>query len=306
MHIDPHDAGLRLEKFRKEEALEDYFSRLNRYLMAFNCEEVAPDPTFPLIYVVGLPRSGTTLLSQLISRYLPVGYINNLIARFWLNPAVGIRLSQAILGQQARERIEFKSTHGVTADPWGPHEFGYFWRHWLRLDEAQTHKLEQGHLDGIDRKGLQKALSGTAAAFAAPVVFKNIICGLQAEFLTQVHSSSLFVYIERDPRAVEASLIRSRNERYGDPAVWWSLKPSTYDEISRIQLPAEQIGRQVVDGARDFAFELAKPGVHSIRISYEELCADPVKCLNTIADAVTALGYPVSLLGQPPVLTPSR
>jgi hypothetical protein len=306
MHHDPHEAGQRLKDFRKEEALEEYLARLNRYLLPFDGDKDLCGPVYPVIYVVGLPRSGTTLLSQLISRYLPFGYINNIIARLWLNPVVGIRLSQAILGSEARERIVFESTHGVTADPWGPHEFGYFWRHWLRLDDAPTHKLSPEHLENVDRTGLRNMLRAMIGAFAAPLVFKNIICGLQAEFLSQLYPSTLFVLIERDPKAVAASLLRSREARYGDPAIWWSLKPSTYHEISRIQPTAAQIDRQIADSARDFALELAKPGVRFIRFSYENLCSDPVKCLNMIAGEVTALGHPVSLLGRPPALKRSH
>lgn len=303
---DPHDAGQRLDQFRKNEPLEQFLLRLNHFLKDFEADDGAPVNAFPAIYVVGLPRSGTTLLSQLISRYLPVGYINNLIARLWLNPVAGIRLSQAVFGPVIRQRIELASTHGVTADPWGPHEFGYFWRHWLRLDEAPTHKLPQETLDRIDRTGLRSILDRMAASFDAPIVFKNIICGLQAEILTQVRPNSLFVLIERNPAAVAASLLRSRKERYGDASVWWSLKPSTYDEISRIQPLEAQIERQIADGAHDFSQELAKPGVRSIRFSYEDLCSDPVDCLQMVADAASIREYPLALLGSPPHLTASR
>lgn len=303
---DPHDAAPRLDQFRKDESLENYLVRLNHFMQGFEAGEGAAGSAFPAIYVVGLPRSGTTLLSQLISRYLPVGYVNNLIARLWLNPVAGIRLSQAIFGPDIRDRIALASTHGVTADPWGPHEFGYFWRHWLRLDEAPTHKLPQATLAKIDRTGLRLVLDRMAAAFDAPIVFKNIICGLQAEFLTEVRHNSLFVLIQRDPQAVAASLLRARKERYGDATVWWSLKPGSYGEISRLSSPQAQIERQIADGARDFEHELAKPGVRSIRFTYEDLCADPVKCLQMVADATKTLGYPLALLGSPPPMTASR
>ena len=274
---DPHDAGQRRECFRKDEGLEDYFTRLNAHLATFDQGEELSDAVFPLIYIVGLPRSGTTLLSQLISRYLPVGYINNLIARFWRNPVMGIRLSQVVFESDIRRKIELASTHGVTAEPWGPHEFGYFWRHWLRLDEASTHKLSRTHLDSLDHAGLAMTLNRMAAAFQSPVVFKNIICGFQAEFLTKIRPNSLFVLIERDPKAVAESLLRSRQQRYDDVSVWWSLKPSTFDEIRRLPTAQAQIERQITDGRSDFDSELSKSDVNFIRISYEDLCRDPIK-----------------------------
>lgn len=308
MITDPHEAGVRLNAFQKDEVLEQYLVLLNRHLEGFSPEEAIADAgrNHPIIYIVGLPRSGTTLLSQLVSRYFPVGYINNLIARFWLNPAVGIRLSQVVFGSDVREKISLKSTHGVTTDPWGPHEFGYFWRYWLKLDESRTHKLSAEILKKIDRAGLGLVLNRMAGAFCAPLVFKNIICGLQASLLSEIRPNSLFVLIERDPKAVAVSLLRSRKERYGNASVWWSLKPSTYEEICTLKSPEEQIERQLRDGARDFQEELAKPGINFIRLSYEGLCADPAGSLQQIANATASLGYPMSLLGAPPQLTASR
>jgi hypothetical protein len=306
MLSDPHDAAQRLDVFQKDALLERYLAQLNLYLQGFGGKGDENGASFPLIYVVGLPRSGTTLLSQLISRYLRVGYINNLIARFWLNPVAGIRLSQAVFGTDIRERIDLVSRHGVTADPWGPHEFGYFWRYWLQLDGSPTHKLLPELLDRIDRALLRQVLDRMAGAFDAPIVFKNIICGLQAKFLSDLRPDTLFVLIERDPKAVAVSLLRSRKERYGDDSVWWSLKPSTYAEIRAITSPEDQIERQIFDGARDLHEELAKPGVNSIRLTYEALCSDPVKCLQIVANEMTSLGYPMSLLGSPSPLTPSR
>ena len=49
------------------------------------------------IHIIGAPRSGTTLLSQLLLSYTQVGYINNLIAAFWNAPLYGIHLSKKLL-----------------------------------------------------------------------------------------------------------------------------------------------------------------------------------------------------------------
>ena len=41
---------------------------------------------YPIIFIVGVPRSGTTLLSQLLIEHLDIGYINNHIAKYWMAP----------------------------------------------------------------------------------------------------------------------------------------------------------------------------------------------------------------------------
>lgn len=305
MKPDPHESGERLPAFRKSVEVEAFWAGVNRCLESFEAGEGEPEAQggrFPLIFLAGLPRSGTTLLSQLVSRFLPVGYINNLIAKFWLNPVVGIRLSQEVLGEDARRRIELRSSHGVTGEPWGPHEFGYYWRHWLRLDEAPTHRVPLEILEKIDQAALRRSLNGMAQAFQAPVAFKNIICGLQAGWLSRVRPGSLFVYISREPGAVRRSILRCRGERYGDPGIWWSLKPGDYERMRGLPTPEEQVEAQVAGGAREFEEELSKPGVQVHRLTYEGLCEDPGRELEGIAEACARLGVRMRLLGEVPAL----
>jgi hypothetical protein len=289
MRQDPHEPTDRLEAFRKSAALEDYFDALNLALARADLPMRSGDGEaargLPILYVVGVPRSGTTLLSQLISRYLPVGYIDNLIARFWLRPSVGIRLSRAVLGTDARREIRLQSTHGATAGVAGPHEFGYFWRHWLGLDRSATHKLDPEELARIDATGLKDALEvEILGSFGAPTVFKNVICGLQASFLSGLHPSSVFVMIHRDPVDAAQSILRARQARYGSESKWWSLKPSSYQEIVEIPDPIGQVARQVRDIHREMTAELRRPGVRALHVDYSRLCEDPAGTLRRIGE----------------------
>jgi LPS sulfotransferase NodH len=292
MEHDPHEAVQRLARFRKSADAERFFLALNRAIASADLPgpSAASASGLPLIYIVGAPRSGTTLLSQVVSRYLPVGYISNLAARFWLRPSVGIALARTVLGDDARSRIGFKSAFGVTDAPEGPHEFGYFWRHWLRLDQAPTHHLSDTALATLDSAGLRHALEHEIlASFGTPVAFKNVICGFHAAFLSSLHPASLFVHITRDLRATAASVLHSRNQRYGAYDTWWSLKPSTYPFFPAPCDAADEVVRQVVDCRREMTAELARPGVHALSVEYGDFCRDPLAVLRRIADAAADL-----------------
>jgi hypothetical protein len=219
---------------------------------------------------------------------LPLGYINNLISRFWLRPSVGIRLSEALLGPDAGGDIELRSRFGTTADLAGPHEFGYFWRYWLRLDEAATHSPGPADLSRVDWAGLGAALRDEVLApFGRPVVFKNTVCGLYAPALATIHERSLFVHVERDPLVTAASILKTRLERYGSYDNWWSMKPSTYPFPAGLG-PEAQVARQVIDLQREMRQALAQPGVRSLRVDYEKLCEDPALWLDRIAAEIGA------------------
>ena len=311
MDSDPHEARPRTERFAKNVLDERFLQALNE-LVSKAAFPVSPDPQdpteLPIIYLVGLPRSGTTLLSQLVSRQLEVGYINNLVARFWLRPSVGVRLSHALLGGVRRDAIQLTSTFGVTSDIVGPHEFGYFWRHWFNLDVQPSHHLTPAAERRVDEDGLRNALEQELLAeFRMPIVFKNVICGFHARLLTALHPQSLFVMIRRDLHDVAASILHARQQRHGDYRSWWSLKPSTYVAISRIDDPGHQVARQVKDCLSEMTTELARPTVNTISVEYEDLCLQPAKVLENICVKLAAMGTHLALSSELcPVLTPSR
>ncbi|MBM3525920.1 MAG: sulfotransferase, partial [Alphaproteobacteria bacterium] len=287
---DPHEISPRLHA--KDPDRERFLAQFNDWIAGMPLDASADDgDRLPLIYIVGAPRSGTTLVSQLISKYLDVGYINNLIARFWRRPLAGIRLSEICLGADARKEISLQSSYGVTSDIAGPHEFGYFWRQWLGLDHTATHHLTAPELERVDVDGLGRVLrSEVLGGFRRPTVFKNVICGFQAPLLTSVHPRSLFIHVTRDRFVTAASILAARHARYGTYDAWWSLKPSTFDEIRGLGSPAEQVARQVRDCREEFAAALSAPGVHHIEVAYESLCRSPREQLARVCDAVRPLG----------------
>ena len=134
---------LRAEKYRKNEDEESFLIRLNNNLARTEHLYFQPvQEQLPNIFIIGAPRSGTTLLSQLITFVLDIGYINNFIARFWEAPLQGIRLSN-IINTNLRQ-ISFNSTHGVTSNLNGPHEFGYYWTASFRNDKRRENYSGRG------------------------------------------------------------------------------------------------------------------------------------------------------------------
>ena len=298
---DPHESGTRLPRFAKqgrdEQFLEAFNSGLRDMTQVLTPAPPHPDQ-LPILYIVGVPRSGTTLLSQLVSRYLPVGYINNLIARCWSRPSVGIGLSRSLFGDRSREGITFQSSYGTTQEVVGPHEFGYFWRHWLALDQAPHHHLSVDAVGALDAHGLKQALEQEIlGAFEQPVVFKNVICGFHAAYLATVHPRSLFIHITRDQYAAATSILEARQLRYGSYDVWWSLKPSTYPFRYQGD-PGAEVAQQVRDCRTEFECELSQPGVQAMTVSYEALCENPAGVLDEIAGRVRAFGIPFERLNE--------
>jgi len=304
MYIDPLETGTRTPKYAKDAQAERLIGAVNTLLQRAELPARGDDvdtASLPLIYLVGLPRSGTTLFSQVVSRYFRVGYIDNLIARFWMRPRVGIALSRAVLGSDSGRGIRLDSEFGNSPDAAGPHEFGYFWRYWLRLDESNTHSVDAQQLTRVDRDGLRATLEDEILApFALPAVFKNVGCGFCASFLTELHPRSLFVFIRRNPIEVGRSILDARIKRYGSYADWWSLKPSNFADIAKLPDPGVQVANQIAGCLRDFERGLSEPNVRLLVVDYEQLCSAPSEVLASISRAVGELGYDLAPAGEPP------
>jgi hypothetical protein len=259
-----------------------------------------PGPERPTIFVVGLPRSGTTLCAQLLAACLDVGYISNLAARFWLAPAFGVRLSRLVLGD--RRDHGFTSDYGKSNSPTGVHEFAYFWQRLLGI-ETLDDLLRFGRPNTVDWAAGATAVRRLVDAAAAPVLFKtNYAAQFLADFAAWM-PQPLFVHVERDPADVALSILAARRAYYGRDDAWWGTHPPEYHDLAGLPV-AEQVAGQVTGLRR--AYALAAGDVDPrlcVTIDYAAMCADPGGFLDTVRRRVLDLhGVSIDQVASPPAL----
>jgi LPS sulfotransferase NodH len=274
-------ASTRRGEYAKDVDDERFVRALNEHLAPLERElYVECEIEHPFVFVVGLPRSGTTLLSQLLAYSLDAGYITNFAARFWLAPVHGLRLGRILFGPEKPDR--FESDYARTGDPREIHEFGYFWRHWLRKetfdDVVRSRELEST----IDWDGLRLTLANVQRELGRPYVGKNMLGAYHMAKLTEVLGSVLWVYIERDQLDVAVSILDARSKHYDDLRSWWSYVPPEYDRLEGLD-HWHQIAGQVHYLDRLYETELVPLGDGALRTSYEQLCRDPAGVLAEIS-----------------------
>ncbi len=252
----------------------------------------------PSLFMIGLPRSGTTLLMQVLCACLDVGYIDNVAARFWRAPLTGIRLSRAVLGRR-RDR-SWRSDHGKTPDPAGPHEFAYFWHWLLRMERMPPYDPD---VDGraIDWDLVRRVLDNVSDAFGAPTIHKAMHAGYHVARLAQALPDSLFIHVRRPLLDVAASLAAARVRYYGDLQAWWSLFTPDYEAL-RTAPWWRQIAAQVTWLARRQAQGLAAVDpARVVTVPYASLCAAPAAVAQDIATLLRVrTGRAVGRIGEPP------
>ena len=286
--------------YAKDPLGERFLEELNEYLQPRELDLYRDhEVEHPFLFVVGLPRSGTTLLSQVLAYCLDAGYVNNFAARFWLAPVHGIRLARLIAGDG--EDVAFESDYARTRSLQDIHEFGYFWRHWLRKHTFEDVVRAAESEGEIDWAGLRRTLANVQHELGKPFVAKNMLGAYHMPRLREVLGRVLYVHVERDSLDVCVSILDARRKYYSDPDTWWSYVPVEYPEL-KDRDHWEQIAGQVHYLGRFYERSFAEMGEEAVvRVTYAQLARDPGAVLAEVAGRTeSAYGERFRITRQPP------
>ena len=290
----------RQESYRRNPKLEQLLDELNALLAPIE-QTISANfsmPKYPVLFIIGLPRSGTTLMMQWLSQTGGFAYPTNLLSRFYRAPAIGARIQKLLTDPEYNFRdeildfsreIPFQSSLGKTKGALSPNEFWYFWRRfipniepvWLTEDEQQQ----------IDQTGLAAELAAIEAVFDKPFALKALILEQNIPVLASMVNQPIFIYPKRHPLYVMQSLLEAREQYYGTWESWYSIKPPEYGMLKQLS-PLEQVAGQVYFSERAMTRGFADIGdVPILEVGYREFCADPRGFLARIRDALAFYGY---------------
>ncbi len=234
---------------------------------------------FP-IFIIGAPRSGTTLVYQALISALDVCYPSNLIARFWENPLLGYALQNDIYPEFSKFISSFESMHGYSENSaLEPHEFGYFWSRWF--DHSKTHFTSP---DTEINPLLKKEINALLNFSQKDWIFKNLTLGLKIPLLKKKFPKAKFVVVTRTPGSVAASLLMGRIKRFGNKNHWWSLIPKEIDRLNQCSAE-EQVVAQVFYCYRQIFDDLQILNEQDYHIvDYRQFCGKTKAIVTEIAE----------------------
>lgn len=284
-------------RYKKDPEDEHFLEKFNEILSSYQEKDYKDLPeTYPTLHIIGAPRSGTTLLSQLISSHLEIGYINNLIATFWRAPTYGIRLSKKLMPQGCPS--SYQSDFGRTATIFEPHEFGYFWFSFLRYQEMLQQDEEFENRIPWDR--LRLVLNNMTHAFGRPIVFKTFLLGWHIARMQKELPKTCFIRIRRDPTQNAISLLDLRQKVLGSKEKWASMKPREYHWLKE-EPYWKQVAGQVYYSEKSMTDQINQVNGRNVyEIFYEELCQNPKKVLDGTIEMLARNGSPINYVSQPP------
>lgn len=246
----------------------------------------------PLGFIVGAPRSGTTLVSQWLANLGCFSYPTNTLARFAYAPYFGALIQQMLFERRfdpLKELIIFDEKELVYTSNLGKsfgflalNEFQHFFRNYI--NNYFPKYIPDEDFEKINFQELLQGLASVEYVLEKPFITKAMMLQYNLFETSKKIPHSIFFYIKRDPVYVMQSIYQSRKKYFNDLTKWWSVMPKEYD-ILKEKSVYDQIAGQVYYTEQSIEKGLLKiPGKRKIIIQYEDFCNAPEQFIPIILD----------------------
>ena len=246
----------------------------------------------PPVFIIGPPRSGTTVLYQLLCKHFNFGYTNNFVADWYNIPLIATRLYNRFSSQKSS--IELSSNFGKSSNLYGPNEFGEFWYRWF----SKTHELKDNY-PLIENK-LRLEIAGLTKIHQKPMLFKNVINSMRINVLSQIFDNSIFIVLNRENLDIAQSILNARIELYNNKNHSWSVITSALQTNPEIPY-YKQIVHQIRGVTSNINLARKNIGDNKfIFVDYKELCNNTDQVLKSIHSQLNTRGIRVDAYNNYP------
>lgn len=274
----------RKERFRPNSKLDNLISCLKAQLepiqLQRNREFIAPKK--PVLIIVGCPRSGTTLLTQLLAATSNFAYPTNFLSRFAYAPELGAMIQEMLFNKEydfldelsdVVSSYTFTSNLGRTSGVLQINQFFHFWRKFFPNHDPRY--LTPEELKLVDIVRMRSELASIEHIFNKSFMSKGMMLQYNIRFFAEQVPEFIFLYIKRQPKFIMQSLLLARRQYYGTDQIWYSVKPKEYLMLSQ-KNPIYQVAGQVLFTERAIEEQLTEiSDDRKIICDYENLCSNP-------------------------------
>jgi len=184
------------------------------------------------IFIVGAPRSGSTIFYQALTNCYDVKYIDNLASSWFKYLPFGMWLSDLIYGMKPHNNFLAELGNTLKFGGHAPSECGEFWYRWL---PRNSHFIGSSDLSEKALKEICIELDSIMSKYSKPLLFKNLNMGQRLQLIQKIYPKAKVIFIRRDPRFIVRSILSARANLNLSENEWWSVRPKNYEKL--IQLP---------------------------------------------------------------------
>ncbi|MFM1913796.1 MAG: hypothetical protein RIR51_1648 [Bacteroidota bacterium] len=255
--------------------------KISRFLLKFPFQILRPVEQFlltrkhpktnsPIIIILSLPRSGSTLTYQAIAHRFKVYYLSNLSHFFYKIPYIGYLLTR---NHTFQYYSDFYSSKGFVKGLMGPAEGFHFWNYWFRCTLSQKETLDNEKLN--NREKLLLKIFKYISVNSRPILtayLGHIFCFNK---LNSAFPNAVFIRLRRNPVDVISSIM---NETPDEIEKVFSLRPAELNpcnyssKLSKVSAQVYYLNKKLDNLNNRNIFD----------INYEDLCKNPNEVLNNL------------------------
>lgn len=248
--------------------------------------------TVPVVFIIGAPRSGTSLLYELLVRRYKFSYISNLAQMMSSIPVSITKFGSFFITQYHKQKEgAYNSKYGSINGYGAPSEGGCVWNRWI----PETYYLDESHADKIDVKSLRQTISGFSSVMRGPFLNKNVMHSVHMRLLNILFPGCLFIHINREIKSNVRSILRAHAKVSASKEDWFSVKPKEYKKFKNEDIVLRSVAqvKYVHENINEDAMNIGDDRV--LKLDYESLCKSPEKILSEIYTFLQLKGVDVGI-----------
>jgi len=257
------------------------------FLSWFEQRKIAKYAVIPMdyapIFIIGAPRTGSTILYQLLTHFLDVLYIDNLTCVFFRDFYHGFRFSRWLYRNKPHHSFHSAEGYTFASGMHAPSECADFWYRWL---PREKHYLGADEIRDEKRQEIHDNLLAVINRYQRPLVIKNLNAGQRMALLRQIVPGAKFIFIRRHPLYTAQSIWQTKQKLGLAPHEWWSIMPQNYSQLAGLDA-YQQIIQQVFYLERQiFLDRTLFPSEQFITVDYRQLCLEPEIVIQRLASFI--------------------
>jgi hypothetical protein len=224
----------------------------------------------PPVFVIGAPRSGSTLLYKALTERFKLSYFSNFTAKFFRTPLCGMWLQKAL--HITSRRGDYNFNYGQVKGLGSPSECGEFWYRWF--PRGLHVYVAPGETPAWIRNELRSEIGEISAISKQPMLFKNLYNSMRIAPIVESIPEASFIVCHRDQIDNALSIMQGRTKKLNSKDKWWSLPPKEIEQLKDLAWP-NQIAGQIYYIYKQIEEDKKRYGSERfLDIKYENFCND--------------------------------
>ncbi|MBI9055918.1 MAG: sulfotransferase [Bacteroidales bacterium] len=221
-----------------------------------------------IIFVVGIQRTGSTLVSQFIEKtfsFFPIGNFNTIFKRsnYYLH-------KQFV--RKYKSNNSYKNFYGISKGLFSIGDSYEVWDKWF----GKNHYVLPTEIGNEKLENLSDYFSSLYEAYNKPILSKNNRNSLLLPILRKVFKNGFYIIVKRDPVAVIKSTIKASKDFFGTDSILWGLYPDMQFDTNNYENITEAATVQFLMLDKILNEQIKELDQNSyLIVDYDQFCQDP-------------------------------